>query len=153
VNKSSEMSFCGKSEMTMFVAKSLHKKFFHMAAQLVIIDPQQIEYCNDLLQITILGGVRLEGLDRLRVTMRIEIKQSPRPPVRHNLDLYNDNQLEKFIPPAVRRLHLIPNAIRRLHLRIVLYKNSISSNPTLFPWKISGTAVQVFFRRLLSLVF
>ncbi|TXI32303.1 MAG: hypothetical protein E6Q58_04145 [Niabella sp.] len=45
-------------------------------AQLHIIDPQQIEYENDLLKLTILGGVKLEGLDRLRVTLRIEINNS-----------------------------------------------------------------------------
>lgn len=75
-----------------------------MAAQLHIIDLQQIEYENDLLKLTILGGVKLEGLDRLRVTLRIEVTGNPRPPVRHNLDLYNDNQLEKFIRKCAEKL-------------------------------------------------
>jgi hypothetical protein len=73
-------------------------------AQLHVIDPQQIEYENDLLKLTILGGVKLEGLDRLRVTLRIEVSNNPRPPVRHNLDLYNDNQLEKFIRKCAEKL-------------------------------------------------
>jgi hypothetical protein len=77
-----------------------------MAAQLHIIDPQQIEYENDLLKLCILGGVKLEGLDRLRVTLRVEIKNNPRPPVRHNLDLYNDNQLEKFIRKCAEKLEI-----------------------------------------------
>lgn len=75
-------------------------------AQLHIIDLQQIEYENGLLQLAILGGVKLEGLDRLRVTLRIEIKNNPRPPVRHNLDLYNDNQLEKFIRKCAEKLEI-----------------------------------------------
>ena len=50
-----------------------------------------------MLTITVLGGIKLEGLDRMRTTLKVELNQSARPPVRHNLDLYNDNQLEKFI--------------------------------------------------------
>jgi len=60
-------------------------------------NPQQLEYSTELLQISILGGIKLEGLDRMRVTLKVGLKDSPRPPVRHNLDLYNDNQLEKFL--------------------------------------------------------
>ncbi|MCB9222847.1 MAG: hypothetical protein H6582_01615 [Crocinitomicaceae bacterium] len=60
-------------------------------------DPDQLIYENDMLTITILGGIKLEGLDRLRATIKIELNGSSRPAVRHNLDLYNDNQLEKFI--------------------------------------------------------
>ena len=63
VNKSSEMSFCGKSQMTMFAAKSLHKTFFHMAADFT--NPNAITYITEELGFTILGGIRLDGLDRL----------------------------------------------------------------------------------------
>ncbi len=78
-----------------------------MATELIIIDQQQLQYENDILKIIVLGGIRLEGLDRLRVTLKVEIKDpekigasSPRPPFRHTVDLYNDNQLEKFIRKA-----------------------------------------------------
>jgi hypothetical protein len=74
--------------------------------ELIIIDQQQLQYENDLLKITVLGGIRLEGLDRLRVTLKVEIKQSPRPPFRHTVDLYNDTQLEKFIRKAAEKLEL-----------------------------------------------
>lgn len=60
-------------------------------------NPDQLSYANDLLTITVLGGIKLEGLDRMRVTLKVELNESSRPAVRHNLDLYNDNQLEKFI--------------------------------------------------------
>lgn len=75
-----------------------------MATELIIIDQQQLQYENDLLHITVLGGIRLEGLDRMRVTLKAAIKQSPRPPFRHTVDLYNDNQLEKFIRKAAEKL-------------------------------------------------
>jgi predicted transcriptional regulator len=77
-----------------------------MANELIIIDQQQLQYENDILKITVLGGIRLEGLDRLRVTLKVEIKESPRPPFRHTVDLYNDNQLEKFIRKAAEKLEL-----------------------------------------------
>lgn len=72
--------------------------------ELIIIDPQQLHYENELLQLTVLGGIRLEGLDRLRVTLKVEVKESPRPPFRHTVDLYNDTQLEKFIRKCAEKL-------------------------------------------------
>ena len=60
-------------------------------------NPEAFRYTNAVQQITVLGGVKLEGLDRMRVTLKIELIGSPRPPVRHNLDLYNDNQVEKLL--------------------------------------------------------
>ncbi len=75
-----------------------------MNPQLIVIDPQQLHYENDLLKLIVLGGIRLEGLDRLRVTLKVEIKGSPRPPFRHTVDLYNDTQLEKFIRKCAEKL-------------------------------------------------
>ena len=63
-------------------------------------------YRNALLILTVLGGVKLEGLDRMRVTLKIEVPDSPRPPVRHNLDLYNDNQLGKLVRVIAARLEV-----------------------------------------------
>lgn len=77
-----------------------------MAHELIIIDPQQLQYENEILKFTILGGIRLEGLDRMRVTIKAEIKESPRPPFRHTVDLYNDTQLEKFIRKCAERLEI-----------------------------------------------
>jgi hypothetical protein len=61
---------------------------------------------NPLLHLEVLGGVKLEGLDRMRVTLKVEIPDNPRPPLRHNLDLYNDTQLEKFIRKVAERLEV-----------------------------------------------
>ena len=65
--------------------------------KLQVTNAEQLVYDNGLLILTVLGGVKLEGLDRIRVTLKLELPDSPRPPLRHNLDLYNDNQLEKLI--------------------------------------------------------
>lgn len=67
---------------------------------------ESLIYQNDLLQLTVLGGIKLEGLDRMRATLKVELTDSSRPPVRHNLDLYNDTQLEKFIRKVAERLEI-----------------------------------------------
>lgn len=59
-----------------------------------ISNPEHIRYQQGALDITILGGIRLEGLDRMRVTMKIQVEHLS---IRHNLDLYNDNQVETEI--------------------------------------------------------
>lgn len=66
----------------------------------------QLIYANDILELTVLGGIRLEGLDRMRITVKVQLQKSSRPPVRHNLDLYNDTQLEKFIRKCAEKLEI-----------------------------------------------
>lgn len=70
------------------------------------INPEQLIYQNNLLTLTVLGGIRLEGLDRMRVTLKVELPDSPRPPLRHNLDLYNDTQVEKLVRKTAERLEV-----------------------------------------------
>lgn len=69
-------------------------------------NPESLIYENELLKLTVLGGIKLEGLDRMRVTLKIELKNSSIPPVRHNLDLYNDNQTEKLIRRVAEKLEV-----------------------------------------------
>jgi hypothetical protein len=42
----------------------------------------------------------------MRATLKAELPDSPKPPIRHNLDLYNDTQLEKFIRKTAERLEI-----------------------------------------------
>lgn len=69
-------------------------------------NPDQLTCEHEFLKITVLGGIKLEGLDRMRVTLKIELKETGVPPLRHNLDLYNDTQLEKLIRKASERLEV-----------------------------------------------
>lgn len=69
-------------------------------------NPESLIYENDLLKLTVLGGIKLEGLDRMRVTLKIELKDTSIPAIRHNLDLYNDTQLEKLIRKTAERLEI-----------------------------------------------
>ncbi len=67
-------------------------------------NPESLIYENEILKLTVLGGIKLEGLDRMRATLKVELKNSSVPPVRHNLDLYNDTQAEKLIRRAAEKL-------------------------------------------------
>ena len=77
-----------------------------MAKKFNTANPEQLIYQNEMLKLTTLGGIKLDGLDRMRVTIKMELKNSARPPLRHNLDLYNDNQMEKLIRKTAERLEI-----------------------------------------------
>lgn len=66
-------------------------------------NPEHIIYQQSPLDIAVLGGVRLEGLDRMRVTLKVQVEHLS---LRHNLDLYNDNQTEKLIRKIAERLEI-----------------------------------------------
>jgi len=55
--------------------------------QFNITNIDHLIYENSILTIEVLGGVRLEGLDRMRVTLKVSLNESEIPPVRHNLPL------------------------------------------------------------------
>lgn len=55
-------------------------------------------YTADKLQIHILGGIRITGLDRLRVTLKLCCETLTSIfPLRYNIDLYNTDQVEKLV--------------------------------------------------------
>lgn len=87
-------------------------------------NPEAITYHTEELSFTILGGIKLEGLDRLRVTLKIEVldrkfKHYLNNPdladlaLRQNLDLYNDTQAEKLIRRTAERLEVGSTAVAR----------------------------------------
>jgi hypothetical protein len=84
------------------------------------LDTTNIEcmtYQTEEISFTLLGGIKLDGLDRMRVTLKIEVinrkfKHYLNNPdladlaLRQNLDLYNDTQVEKLIRKAAERLEV-----------------------------------------------
>lgn len=74
--------------------------------QLNTQNPNQLEYHNQMLRIAVLGGIRLDGLDRMRVTVKIQGTEADSLAVRHNLDLYNDTQVEKLIRKTATKLEI-----------------------------------------------
>jgi hypothetical protein len=80
--------------------------YVYIMSNFVSKNAEQLVYENELLKLTVLGGIKLEGLDRMRSTLKIELKNSSVPPVRHNLDLYNDIQTEKLIRKTAEKLEI-----------------------------------------------
>jgi DNA primase catalytic core len=54
-------------------------------------------YDNCQLRIEVLGGIRITGLDRMKVTLKVTHLQKQLLPVRHTLDLYHRQQTEQLI--------------------------------------------------------
>ena len=70
-------------------------------------NPELLAYQNEELLITILGGIKITGLDRLRVTVKIERKEyTHHLPVRHSLDLYHAKQVEQLAQKMAQRLEI-----------------------------------------------
>jgi len=78
-------------------------------------NPVFITYTTGELQIVILGGVNLQQIDRLRITIKISRREKPDPlhSVRHTLDLYHSDYLEKFIVKASEQLEMGTSDLRR----------------------------------------
>jgi hypothetical protein len=73
-------------------------------------NPEQIIYPTEHVQIEILGGIRIDRLDSLRVTLKLVCNDSKQA-LRHNLDLYNDIQVNKLIRRAAGKLELGMGAV------------------------------------------
>ena len=82
-------------------------------------NPDHLTYGHPPLDIAVLGGIKLEGLDRMRATLKIkaaclpkqERRQEHCPAVRHNLDLYNNLQVEKLVRRVAERLEVGTSAV------------------------------------------
>jgi len=70
------------------------------------------EYITNHLEISVLGGIKLNHLDSLRVTLSIK-KVKSETKLRHNIDLYNDNQVEKLVRKVAERIEIGTSIVRR----------------------------------------
>ncbi len=70
------------------------------------------EYITKHLEIHILGGLKTNKLESLRVTISIQ-KPKQHNILRHNIDLYNDNQVEKLTRKIAERLEIGTSVARR----------------------------------------
>ena len=76
--------------------------------KLDVSNPRLISYHRPPLLFSLLGGLRLENLERLRVTLKVErygVGVSGGR-LRHSFDLYNDDQLERYARKAADRLDM-----------------------------------------------
>ncbi|WP_024771048.1 hypothetical protein [Aquimarina macrocephali] len=75
-------------------------------------NPNNYEYTTKYLEISILGGIKLNHLEALRVTLGIN-KVKSETKLRHNVDLYNDNQVEKLVRKVAERIEIGTSIVRQ----------------------------------------
>ncbi len=118
--------YANLSFMRYFTPYKTYKIFINMEekAHINTTNPEAITYQTEELLFTVLGGIKLEGLDRLRVTLKIEVinrkfKHYLNNPdvadlaLRQNLDLYNDTQVEKLIRKTAERIEVGSSTIAK----------------------------------------
>ena len=99
-------------------------------------NPNNYEYTTKHLEIHILGGVKTNKLESMRITLSIQ-KTKEHNVLRHSIDLYNDNQIEKFTRKIAERLEIGTSVARRTlqeltkeleNYRFLLLKNEEENN-------------------------
>lgn len=75
-------------------------------------NPNNYEYTTKHLEIHILGGLKTNKMESLRVTLSIQ-KPKQFNVVRQSIDLYNDNQIEKLVRKIAERLEIGTSVVRR----------------------------------------
>lgn len=75
-------------------------------------NPNNYQYATQYLEIHVLGGIKLNKLETLRITLSIQ-KPKEHIVLRHSLDLYNDNQVEKFVRKVAERLEIGTSVVRK----------------------------------------
>ena len=75
-------------------------------------NPNNYEYTTKHLEIHVLGGIKTNKPESLRVTLSIQKIKSENV-LRHSIDLYNDNQVEKFTRTVAERLEIGTSVTRR----------------------------------------
>jgi hypothetical protein len=96
-------------------------------AKLLTDNPELLTYLDNKLHITILGGIKLTGLDRLKVTLKLIRTDNKQNAFRHNLDLYNSIQTEQLVEKAGEALEVstveISTAINQLTTALENYRS------------------------------
>jgi hypothetical protein len=67
-------------------------------------NPEYVTWKYEELLFALLGGIRIEGLHSMRVTLKVDFKTYPS--IRHSLDLYNEIQTEKLVKKTAERFTL-----------------------------------------------
>lgn len=68
---------------------------------------------TEVLEFHILGGLNIHGLDRMRVTLKVNRIEDKFHALRHNIDLYNSNGVEKLVRKLAEYLEVGTSIIRR----------------------------------------
>lgn len=67
-------------------------------------NPEYVSWKYEELNFALLGGIRIEGLHSMRVTLKVDFKTFPS--IRQGLDLYNETQTQKLVKNIAERFTL-----------------------------------------------
>lgn len=65
-----------------------------------------LNYTTAEFKVTILGGIRITGLDRMKVTVKVESRSNPHQLIRHSLDLYHAKQVDHLCEMIASQLEI-----------------------------------------------
>ncbi|WP_234859476.1 hypothetical protein [Aquimarina aquimarini] len=74
--------------------------------------PHNYSYITKHLEIHILGGIKFNNLERMRVTLSIQ-KPKNHNVLRHSIDLYNDNTIERLVRKVAERIEIGTSVVRQ----------------------------------------
>ncbi|MEN5194500.1 hypothetical protein [Sphingobacterium faecium] len=74
--------------------------------RLITDNPELLLYTEGNIYITVLGGIKLTVIDRLRLTLNITVTGKTEKAYRHNLDLYNGIQCGQLVERTSVELQL-----------------------------------------------
>ncbi|QMU63076.1 MAG: hypothetical protein GKR88_01500 [Flavobacteriaceae bacterium] len=81
--------------------------------QLDTSNPNHFKFSTEVLDFHILGGLSVFGLDRMRITLKVNTIEDEFHALRHNIDLYNSNAVEKLVRKLAEYLEVGTSIIRR----------------------------------------
>jgi DNA primase len=91
-------------------------------SQLDTTNPEYIIYKSGSLEISVLGGIPMHNLDKLKVTLRVNRKENPSPLFtlrQSNVDLYNDDVVTKLIRKLAERLELGTKEVQHVFYNLI----------------------------------
>lgn len=108
--------------------------------KLITDNPELLLYIDGKSHTTVLGGIKLTGFDRLKVTLKIVCGGNTNRAFRHNLDLYNSVHIEQLIEKAGDALDIAAAELAGVISRIVPPK-AVSAMRAAANWNLSQATV------------
>jgi DNA primase/predicted transcriptional regulator len=82
-------------------------------------NPELLIYDNCELYFEILGGIKITGLDRMKVTLKVQHKEKVNHPQWYSIDLYNQGQREQTINNVAETLELSTQATTNTFINLI----------------------------------
>lgn len=102
------------ARQALFLSNEKKKAEPKAAARLDTANPDLLLYPTDLLQIEVLGGIKLGGLDRLKATLKLQPQSyTHQLPLRQSLDLYHSRAVDALAEDVSQLFGLSYQAVQR----------------------------------------